>query len=231
MSRRGQDIGLISLFDGIVVDAYHVEPTDARRGGLILIQEIFGVTDHIRELADGFAADGYEVIAPSLYDRLEPGFAADYSPEAIAKGVQYSQATPWDQVAGDLQTAIDVLTPKGKVFVTGFCWGGAAAWLAACRCEGVTAASAFYGRRITELVDEVPQCPTILHFGKTDASIPMETVEAIGAKHPDVPIYLYDAGHGFVSDRRSDYNQDAARLGRLRSLQLFSRGGGLRGEA
>lgn len=231
MSRLGQDIGLISLYDGIVVDAYHVEPTDARRGGLILIQEIFGVTDHIRELADGFAADGYEVIAPSLYDRLEPGFAADYSPEAIAKGVEYAQATPWDQVAGDLQTAIDVLTPKGKVFVTGFCWGGAATWLAACRCDGVAAASAFYGRRIAELVDEVPQCPIILHFGKTDASIPPQSIEAIAAKHPDIPIWMYEAGHGFVSDRRSDYNEDAAKLARLRTLQLFSRSASGKGEA
>lgn len=227
----GSIVGLVSQYDGKLVDAYHVAPTDARRGGLVLIQEIFGVTGHIRELADGFAADGYEVLAPSFYDRLEPGFAADYSPEAIAKGVEYSQATPWDQVAGDLQTAIDVLAEKGPVFVTGFCWGGAAAWLAACRCEGVTAASAFYGRRISELVDETPRCPVILHFGKSDASIPMDKVAEIEAKHPDAPVWLYDAGHGFVSDRRADYSPDAAALARLRTLQLFSRTAGGRGEA
>ena len=231
MAHRGQNIGLISAYDGIVVDAYHVEPPDARRGGLVLIQEIFGVTDHIRDLADGFAEDGYEVIAPSLFDRLDPGFAADYSPEAIQKGIQYSQATPWDQAAGDLQTAIDVLTPKGKVFVTGFCWGGAGAWLAACRCDGVAAASAFYGRRISELLDETPQCPTILHFGKTDASIPMDKVAEIEARHPDIPVWLYDAGHGFVSDRRADYSEDAAKLARLRTLQLFSRNSGAKAEA
>jgi carboxymethylenebutenolidase len=228
---RGATVGLISRFDGIVVDAYHVEPTDARRGGLVLIQEIFGVTDHIRELADGFAADGYEVLAPSFYDRLEPGFEADYGAEAVQKGVAYSQATPWDQVAGDIQTAIDALAERGKVFATGFCWGGAATWLAACRCDGLAAASAFYGRRISELVDEVPQCPIILHFGKTDASIPMEKVAEIEARHPDVPVWLYDAGHGFVSDRRADYSQDAARLARLRTLQLFSRNTGGKGEA
>lgn len=225
----GETIRLTSGFDGFTFDAYHVKPTDARRGGLLLIQEIFGVTDHIRELCDGFAADGYEVIAPSFYDRLERGFAADYSQEAIQKGVKYSNATPWDQVAADAQAAIDAL--KAPVFVTGFCWGGAATWLAACRCDGVAAAACFYGRRISELQDETPRCPTILHFGKTDASIPMERIEEIRERHPDLPIYLYDAGHGFVSDRRSDYDADSARLARLRTLALFANNGGGKSEA
>jgi len=224
----GEMIRLKSRFDGFALPAYHVRPGDARRGGLVLVQEIFGVTDHIRELCDGFAEDGYEVIAPAFYERLEPGFATGYEPEGIARGVAHSQATRWDQVAGDLQAAVDAL--EGPVFVTGFCWGGAATWLAACRCEGVAAASCFYGRRISELVDETPRCPTILHFGKTDASIPMEKVDEIREKHPDLPIFLYDAGHGFVSDRRKDYDADAARLARLRTLQLFARNGGGRGE-
>lgn len=127
-------------------------------------------------------------------------------------------------MAGDIQAAADALA--GPVFVTGFCWGGAATWLAACRCSGVAAASCFYGRRISELVDETPKCPTILHFGRKDASIPMEKVDEIAAKHPDLPIHIYDAGHGFVSDRRQDYDADCARLARLRTLQLFARNGG-----
>jgi carboxymethylenebutenolidase len=225
----GETITLKSKFDGAEIGAYHVQPNDARRGGLVLCQEIFGVTGHIRELCDGFAEDGYEVIAPSFYDRLEKGFAAGYDEDGIAKGIEYSQATPWDQVQGDLQAAIEAL--DGPVFVTGFCWGGAAAWLAACRCEGVAAAAAYYGRRITELVDETPKCPTILHFGREDSSIPMEVVEFIMAAHPDVPTYIYDAGHGFVSDRRKDYSEDCARLARLRTLQLFHRSSGVRAEA
>ena len=225
----GEQITLKSPFDGFELSAYHARPTDARRGGLLLIQEIFGVTEHIRELADAFAADGYETIAPSFYDRLEPGFQADYSREAIAKGVEYSQATPWDQVAGDAQAAIDAL--KAPVFVTGFCWGGAATWLAACRCTGLSAAASFYGRRISELKDETPKVPIILHFGKTDASIPPERVEEIGERHPEIPIHLYPAGHGFVSDRRADYDADSARLARLRTLALFSNNGGGRSSA
>jgi len=223
----GETIRLKSGFDGFEFSAYRTAQRNARRGGLVLIQEIFGVTDHIRELAEGFAEDGYEVIAPSLYDRLQPGFAAGYDPDGMARGVAFSQETPWDQVAADLSAAIAALKPP--VFVAGYCWGGAATWLAACRCDGVAAASAFYGRRITELMDETPRCPIILHFGRTDASIPPERVEEIRERHPDIPIHLYDAGHGFVSDRRQDYDADAARLARLRTLQLFTRSGG-RGE-
>jgi carboxymethylenebutenolidase len=221
-------IRLTSRFDGFELSAYHAPPRDARRGGLVLAQEILGVTQHIRELCEGFAEDGYEVIAPSFYDRLDPGFQADYAPDDRKKGLGYSEATTWDQAQGDLQAAIEALAPP--VFVTGFCWGGTVTWLAACRCDGVAAAACYYGRRISELVEETPRVPTILHFGKTDASIPPERIEEIAARHPDMPIYLYDAGHGFASDRRSDYDADSARLARLRTLALFSRNSGVRAE-
>jgi carboxymethylenebutenolidase len=224
----GEAIALRSPVDGFSLGAYRTAPKDVQRGGLVLIQEIFGVTDHIRELADGFAADGYETLAPSLYDRRERGFTAGYDASGVECGRRHSEETPWDEVAGDLDAAIGALPPP--VFVAGFCWGGSATWLAACRCEGIAAASSFYGRRITELIAETPRCPIILHFGRHDASIPPATVEAIGAAHPEVPIHLYDAGHGFASDRRADFHPDAARLARLRTLQLFALNGGGRGD-
>ena len=224
----GEAVSLTSKADGFVLGGYHAAPEDARHGGLVLIQEIFGVTDHIRELCEGFAADGYEVIAPSFYDRQERGFAAGYDADGVAKGRAYSEAAPWDQVQGDLQAAVDAL--EGPVNVVGYCWGGTAAWLAACRCEGVVAASCYYGRRIPELIAETPRCPTILHFGKRDPTIPPETVEQIRDAFPDLPVYVYDAGHGFASDRRADYAPDSARLARLRTLQLFSRSSGVRSE-
>lgn len=224
----GESVSLASAVDGFSFGAYRAPPEDARRGGLVLIQEIFGVTDHIKELADGFAADGYETLAPSLYDRLEPGFATGYDPEGIARGRRYSEETPWDEVAGDLTACISALQPP--VFVAGYCWGGSATWLAACRCEGLSAASSFYGRRIPELLDETPRCPIILHFGRRDASIPPAVIEAIAARHPEIPIHVYEAGHGFVSDRRADYDPDCARLARLRTLQLFALHGGGRAE-
>jgi carboxymethylenebutenolidase len=224
----GEAIRLTSARDGFAFGAYRAPHDDARRGGLVLIQEIFGVTDHIRELADGFAADGYETLAPSLYDRQEPAFEAAYGADEVAKARAYSEAAPWDEVAADLAACVAALKPP--VFVAGYCWGGTATWLAASRCEDLAAASSFYGRRIPELVDETPRCPIILHFGRRDPTIPPQTVEAIADKHPDIPIHLYDAGHGFVSDRRADYSPDAARLARLRTLQLFAMHGGGRGD-
>jgi len=219
----------MTMDDEAEIAVYHARPEGERRGGLVLIQEIFGVTAHIRELADGYAADGYEVIAPALFDRLAPGFEAGYGEADMAEALKVSQAARWDDVARDLQAAIDALKPP--VFVAGYCWGGTATWLAACRCDGVAAASAFYGRRISELIDETPRCPIILHFGKTDPTIPLEKVDEIAARHPDVSIHRYDAGHGFVSDRSQNHVADADRLARLRTLALFSRHGGGRGDA
>ena len=224
----GEQIELRSGKDGFSFGAVHAPHEDARRGGLVLIQEIFGVTDYIRGLADGFAEDGYETIAPSLYDRQQRGFQAGYGGEDVAAARRYSEAAPWDEVAGDLAACVEALKPP--VFVAGYCWGGTATWLAACRCERVAAASSFYGRCIPELISETPRCPIILHFGRRDPSIPPATVEAIAEAYPDIPIYQYDAGHGFASDRRADYSPDAAQLARLRTLQLFTMHGGGRGE-
>jgi carboxymethylenebutenolidase len=224
----GASIWLVSRKDGFSFSAYHAPHQDARRGGLVVIQEIFGVTEHIRELADGFAADGYEAIAPSLFEREHPGFAAGYDAGSVAEARRLSEAAPWDEVAADLSACVEALKPP--VFVVGYCWGGTAAWLAACRVEGVAAASSFYGRRIPELVSETPRCPIILHFGRRDPTIPPDVVAEIAAAHPDLPIFIYDAGHGFVSDRRADYEPDATRLARLRTLQLFMRSGGGRGD-
>jgi carboxymethylenebutenolidase len=218
---------LVSPADGFAFGAWRCLPPDARRGGLIVIQEIFGVTEHIREVAQGYAAEGYEVLAPSLFDRRAPGFEAGYESADIAKARALSEATPWAETASDLAACVAALAPP--VFAVGFCWGGAAAWMAACRVDGLAAASCYYGRRIPEFAGETPRCPTIAHFGRQDASIPMSEVEAIGEAHPDVPIYVYDAGHGFASDRRADYAPDCAALARLRTLQLFARAGG-RGE-
>jgi carboxymethylenebutenolidase len=110
---------------------------------------------------------------------------------------------------------------KGPVFITGFCYGGTVTWAAACRCEGLAAAAGYYGAQIPAMAGETPKCPTILHFGKHDSSIPMEGVEKVKAAHPEVPVYLYDAGHGFNSDRRTDYHAESAQLAFERTLAHF----------
>ncbi|NWG44959.1 MAG: dienelactone hydrolase family protein [Alphaproteobacteria bacterium] len=221
MSLRGRMIAFAGG-DGVSISAYHVEPEGPRRGGLVLIQEIFGVTDHIRELCDGFAADGFEVIAPSLYDREHPDFRADYTPEDIDRAKKLATAHPVDTSLADIARCVALLRRKGPVYVTGYCYGGSMSWLAACRIEGIAAASAYYGRLIPEHADERPLCPVILHFGERDASIPLQGVEKVKAAHPSVPVYIYPAGHGFNSDRRTDYDAGCAALARARTLELFA---------
>jgi carboxymethylenebutenolidase len=224
---QGQIIGLKGRSDGFAFDAYHVRAGDARRGGLVLLHAIWGVTPHLRELADGFADDGYEVIVPSMFDRHQRGFPeANIDEEARSARLAYAAGTDWTLTMGDVQAAVDALT--GPVFIAGFCYGGTAAWIAAARCEGLTAAACFYGGGIAAHVDETPRCPTILHFGKTDELIPLSDVEAIKARHPEIPIWLYNAGHAFMAP--SDYDADSAHLARLRTSQLFHRSGGARGE-
>lgn len=202
------------------VGAYRASATGARRGGVVVVQEIFGVSAHIRERCDTFAAAGYDAIAPSIFDRVEPGFQAGLDAAGFQKGRAAVDATPWDQVVGDIQAAIDELAPP--VFVTGFCYGGAVTWLAAARCRGLTAASAFYGRLINNLLDDAPRVPIILHYGERDASIPAAAIEQVRDRYPEVPVYLYPAGHGFCRQGSADYDPGSCVLATERTLAFFA---------
>ncbi|HVY03560.1 MAG TPA: dienelactone hydrolase family protein [Caulobacterales bacterium] len=216
---------LVSVKDKFELDAYHAPAKGARKGGVVVVQEIFGVTEHIRTMANRFAEAGYEAIAPSMYDRAERGFEIKGPPDqaAIQKGFGYVQKTPWDQVAGDVQAAVDQLKDKGPVFVTGFCWGGTTAWLAACRCTGLSGASCFYGGMIAQLLGEKPKCPVIMHFGEKDASIGPDVRNKIkAAVGESVPFYVYDAGHGFCRAGSNDFNQAACDLAFQRSIDFFA---------
>ena len=211
------------MSDGAEVAVYHVQPQGERRGGLVLVQEIFGITDHIRELCDGYAAEGYEVLAPALFDREHPGFEADYTGEGFDRAIQLARELhPFDLSLKDVQTCVDALKEAGPVFVVGYCYGGSVAWFAATRMEGVTAASGYYGSMVPGAADEKPKVPVILHFGRHDSGIPMEGVEKVIAKDwPNATVYVYDAGHGFNSDRRKDYHEPSATLAKARTLELF----------
>jgi carboxymethylenebutenolidase len=215
------------MSDGAEIEVYRSVPAGDRRGGLVLIQEIFGVTEHIQELCDGFAADGYEVLAPALYDREHPGFRAGYDGDGFARAVELARALhPFELSIADTKTCVDALLAKGPVFITGYCYGGSVAFLAACRIEGLAASSGYYGSLVKNFPDEHPKCPTILHFGRFDTGISIEDVDAVEEAQPDVTVYVYEAGHGFNSDRRKDYHDPSAKLARERTLALFQQNGG-----
>ncbi len=218
-------IELTSPADGFRFPAYRAAPNgQPRRGGLVILHAIWGVTPHIRALCDDFAAEGYEVIAPSLLERSDPGFAEDDMDRALyPKREAAAIATGWGETCWrDVQAAVDALAPP--VSLMGFCFGGTAAWVAAARCSGLSAASCFYGGHIAQYRELQPRCPTILHCGRKDELSPPEDVAAIEAAHPDLPIWLYDAGHAFVAP--SGYHKDSAELAMLRTRQLFHRASG-----
>jgi carboxymethylenebutenolidase len=219
----------MKMSDGAEIAVYHAEPEGSRKGGLILVQEIFGVTDHIRELCDEYGADGYEVLSPAIFDREHPGFESDYSGPQFERAVELARKLhPFEQSVADAMTCIDTLKSKGPVFMTGYCYGGSVTWRCAQLSDDLAAASSYYGGHVTtQFADTAPKCATICHFGRYDAGIPMEGVETLIAKaHPTAQIFVYDANHGFNSDRRKDYHEESSELARERTLGLFRACGG-----
>ena len=202
--------------DGHAFKAYLAEPAERPRGAVVVVQEIFGVNSHIRSVADG-----YLVIAPAMFDRARRGFESGYTQAEIQAGVALMQKISWDDAMKDASAAVEAVSHAGKVGIVGYCWGGAVAWLAAARIHGLAAAVPYYGGAIPSLNGERPQCPTMLHFGETDASIPLNQARAVAKSHPDVVTHFYAAGHGFNCDQRASYNAAAAKLARERTLAFF----------
>lgn len=203
--------------------AWRSEPEGTPRAGLVVVQEIFGVNSHIRAVADGFAADGYLVLAPALFDRVEPGIELGYDADDVQKGRDIRAKIAHDDAVKDMKAAVEALADESlKVGVVGYCWGGSLAWNAATRLERVAAAVGYYGGMIPDMADEQPKHPVMLHFGETDQSIPLEGVEKVRSAHPDVPIHIYPAGHGFNCDHRGSYHAESAALARERTLAFFA---------
>ncbi len=208
--------------DGHTLSAYTAGPSDATKG-IVVIQEIFGVNHHIRTMADRFAAEGYAVIAPALYDRAERGVELGYTQADIDKGRDYRMQLTDAQVMADVEAAANHLAGK-KLGIVGYCFGGTVAWWGATRTRKFAAASCWYGGGIAGTKDERPNCPVQMHFGDQDASIPMTDVDAIRAAQPKAEIYVYTgAGHGFGCDERGSYSQKAYEQAQRRTLDFFAK--------
>lgn len=214
---------LVSANDRFSFDALHAEPQGSRSGGVILLQEIFGLDRFMQEDAARWSGSGFEVLAPSLFDRTERAFVADHDPEGIQRGLAMYASTGFEIPLGDIRACIDFLAPRGPVFLVGYCYGGSLAWLAAARLDGISAASCYYGGSIAEFADERPRCPVTCHFGQLDPHIPAEKVrDRILSAQADVPIHVYErSGHGFNNAGMPDSNPDDAASARARTLDLF----------
>jgi carboxymethylenebutenolidase len=208
--------------DGHKLDAYVAKPAGEPIAGLVVIQEVFGVNAHIRSVTDGWAKDGFLAVAPALFDRIERGVDLKYEGEGMQKAMSLRPKLNTDNMLKDTAAAIEYARKETgrKTGIIGYCLGGSIAWLAACRLN-VDAAVGYYGGNIAQHASEQPKCPVMLHFGKKDAHIPAEAIEKIREAYPEVPIYLYDAGHGFNCDARSSYEPASAKLARERSLPFL----------
>ncbi len=209
--------------DGFHFDAYHALPPGPCKGGVIVLQEIFGIDEHVRRDVDRWAELGFEAVAPSLYDRRERGFTAMHDAAGMQAGVGHARATPLDQAMGDIAACRDYLKKDGKVFVVGYCYGGSLAWLAASKVPGLSGASSYYGSLVKDNAGLELHCPVIVHLGRKDQGIPADEVKAaVTAAHPDTPVFIYeDAGHGFNNEDPERWNREAAELARDRTLKLF----------
>ncbi len=208
--------------DGHVFQAYKAEPEGKPRGGLVVLQEIWGVNNHIESVTDGFAREGYLALAPALFDRVEPGIVMDeYNQETMQKGLDYKNQVDQDKALLDIGAAVKEASSAGKVGVVGYCFGGRMAWLSASRVDGVSASVPYYGGGIPALASEKPQCPVMLHFGEKDSMIPIDQVEAFRKAHSTLPIHIYKAEHGFNCDARASYDAESARIARQRTLEFL----------
>jgi carboxymethylenebutenolidase len=213
--------------DGFEFGALHADAQGKRRGGVVVIQEIFGIDQYVRADVERWAELGFEALAPSMYDRTHPGLDVGHDDEGMAKAFGAMREAKPEYALADIQACIDYLRPRGPVFIVGYCYGGAMVWQAAGRLEGLSAGSSYYGGGVAGAADLTPKIPVICHFGRKDGHIPADEVKAkLAEVQPQVPVYIYEnSGHGFNNDGRPDSDADDAKLARERTLALFEANG------
>jgi carboxymethylenebutenolidase len=214
----------LTAADGFKLSAYRADPAGPVRGGVVVIQEIFGVNHHIRSVCDRLADAGYRAMAPQVFDRIEPNFESGYTVPEVTRARELAGQIDWAKMVLDASAAVDALKREGPVAIMGFCMGGSLAFLAATRLGGLAAAICYYGSRIVRDADSKPRCPVLMHFGGDDAHISMADVEIIRQKRPECEIHVYPgAEHAFSNDDRPSYELRSAKIAWQRSLALLSR--------
>jgi carboxymethylenebutenolidase len=217
----------LTASDGHRLAAYRADPVGTGatagkpRGAIVVIQEIFGVNSHIKQVADGYAADGYVAIAPALFDRVQKNVDLGYTPDDIAKGRDIRAKVTTEMALKDAQAAVEEAAKAGKVGLVGYCWGGFVTWMASAHVSGLSCAVPYYGGGILDNASLEPKVPVMGHFGDKDQHIPVDGVRKLAEKHKKQQIFIYEADHGFNCDHRGSYNAAAARLARERTLAFL----------
>jgi carboxymethylenebutenolidase len=207
--------------DGHTLGAYAVQPGAPATAGLVIVQEIFGVNAHIREVAERYAEDGFVTIAPAIFDRIEPGVELGSGDEDRQRAMALLGKFDMEKAVDDIAAAVEWLRGLGvHVGVVGYCLGGTLAWLSAARLP-IDAAVGYYGGKITQYLGERPKVPVMLHFGEQDQHIPQSEIDAIANAYREVSIYTYPAGHGFNRDGSAGYSASSAMRARARTLEFL----------
>ena len=197
--------------DGHEFSAYLASPAGAARGAVVVLQEIFGVNEHIRSVAEQYAAAGFLAIAPALFDRIGRNIELGYGPKDMEQGTGYRLQVTDAKALLDIGAAVNVVRHAGRVALVGYCWGGQMCWIGAGALP-VHAAVGYYTSRVWEKLERVPSCPIMLHYGERDQNIPPERIEQVRAACPAAQIFMYPADHGFNCPARASYDAPSAAL-------------------
>lgn len=210
----------LTAADGFSLEAFRVHPKQGSKGGLVILQEIFGLTDQMKSVVRSYARDGYDTIFPCLFDRVASGTVVPFSDPNRGRDMAYG--LDLEKVMLDVAAvAAHVKGPHG-VSVLGFCWGGGVIVRAAAELD-LRGAIAFYGTRLPTYLHYVPKCPVLFHFGATDPNSTPEIIEAVRKAIPTAETYIYEAGHAFANDVRPTYVESAAKLARSRTIEFLSK--------
>jgi carboxymethylenebutenolidase len=213
----------ITAKDGFELNAYRARPEGTPRGGVVVIQEVWGLNSWIRSVVDRFAAHGFLAVAPAMFDRVDYGYESEnYGQDQFVIIGEMMKKFDHATALTDVKAAVDTAAEGGKVGITGYCFGGAVSWRAANKGLGLSAASGYYGGGVPNYIELAPSIPLEMHYGDNDKGIPLEQVEQLKARYPEVGIHVYAAGHGFCnSDRPSSFDEAACKKASARTLDFF----------
>ena len=210
----------LTAADGFTFEAFRATPKQSGKGGLVILQEIFGVTDQLKGVVRAYARDGYDTIIPALYDRIAPGTVVPFNEPDRGRDMAYNM--PLDKAMLDIAAVVECVRGPHGVSILGFCWGGGAIIRAAAELN-LRGAIAFYGTRLATYFDQKPKCPLLFHFGKTDPNSTPEIIEQVRKTFPSAETCIYEAGHAFANEVRPAYVEAAAKTARERTLEFLQR--------